>query len=98
RDVLAEQLILIRKQNGPAKQADSGEHDNQRGKDALHTPGIKIEATEIATRQRPQDDPRDQEPGDDEEDIDTGESAGKQPRERVEGNDRKNRDRAQAIN
>jgi hypothetical protein len=72
----------------PAEDEARRQDHQERRKDAADTPGIELDERKIASFQALEDDRGDQESGDDEEDIDADEAAGKPVGECVEADDR----------
>jgi hypothetical protein len=90
RYVLPELLKLVREQTKPTQCPYDRQHDDQRRENPLCTARIEVNERELAVLQVTANDRRDQKPGNDEEDIDTDISAGKERGTRVKSENGQN--------
>ena len=90
-------LELFGKEIDPAEREARHQDQDERGKDAPDSPGIKIQVREAASLEVAEDDGADEEAGDDEKNVDTDEAPGDLVRKEVKAEDGKYRDRAQAV-
>src|SRR5471030_132684 len=88
KKVLAERLVFARYQQNPPGDSTRREHREQGGENAPRAPHVEVDKREIAGLELRQDDCRDQESGDDKEDIDTDEAARNKSRERMKADHR----------
>lgn len=96
-DVLSEPAVLAWKEEEPAAEMAGEENEKERRKNAPEAARVKGEKSKGVLVLRPQNDLRDEEAGDDEEDIDTDEAASTPAGEGMKADHRQDCDGPEAI-
>lgn len=95
--MLAQHPVLAAEQQEPAGDEHGDQDQQKRRQDAPDPPRVEIQQAEGAAPEPLEDDRRDEKTGDDEEHVDPGEAAAQEVRGEMEGHDRQDRNRPQAI-